>query len=138
MSSENVEALRRLYSEWEKGNMWALRDVAAPGIEWEWSPGLASVSGGPRVYRGLEEIGAATLEWLESWGWYSMTADDFVEVGEHVVVPMQAHAQPAEVDRPIDQPLTAVWTMRDGKAVRVRFWEDPADAFSAAGAPASA
>jgi ketosteroid isomerase-like protein len=129
----NVEALRGLYREWAKGNLWALRDIAAPEIEWEWSPGLASLSGGPRVYRGLDEIAAATLEWLESWGAYWMTAEEFVEVGDEVVVPMQAHARAAETDSVIEQPLVAVWSMRDGRAVRVRYYEDRDEAFGAAG-----
>ena len=79
MSRENVEALRRLYAEWEKGNLWALRDVADPDIEWEWSEGLAAVSGGPRIYHGLEEIGAATAEFLQAWGFYWMTAEEFLD-----------------------------------------------------------
>jgi hypothetical protein len=77
MSQEDVEVLRRLYAEWAKGDRWALRDIAEPDMEWEWSAGLASVSGGPRTYRGLDEIGAATLEWLAGWDHYWMTAEDF-------------------------------------------------------------
>jgi ketosteroid isomerase-like protein len=46
MSQEDVEVLRRLYAEWAKGDLWALRDIAEPDMEWEWSAGLASVSGG--------------------------------------------------------------------------------------------
>jgi len=36
---ENVERLRRLYGEWAKGNLWALRDIADPEIEWDWDDG---------------------------------------------------------------------------------------------------
>ena len=52
------ERLRRLYGEWAKGNLWALRDIADPEIEWEWAEGLASIDGGPRIYHGLDEIAA--------------------------------------------------------------------------------
>ena len=45
MSQQNLEALKRLCREWAKGNLWALRDVADPSIEWEWSPSLASLPG---------------------------------------------------------------------------------------------
>jgi hypothetical protein len=94
MSQENVEALRRLYEEWAKGNLWALRDIADPAIEWEWSDRMASLYGGPRTYRGFEEIGAATLEWLEPWDSYWMTAEGFIDAGdETVVVFMRLHAR---------------------------------------------
>jgi ketosteroid isomerase-like protein len=133
MSQENVDALRWLYGEWAKGNMWALRDIADPAIEWEWSEGLASLYGGPRIYRGLEEIGAATLEWLEAWDSYWMTAEDFIEAGDEIVVFMHLHARAAGTDSVTEQRAAAVWTLRNGRAVRVRYYEENGDALEAAG-----
>ena len=133
MPRENVEALRWLYGEWAKGNMWALRDIAYPDIEWEWSEGMASLYGGPRVYRGLEEIGAATLEWLAAWDSYWMTAEDFIEAGDEVVVFMRLHARSADSDSVIENRIAAVWAMRDGRAVRVRYYEDREEALEAVG-----
>jgi hypothetical protein len=34
MSQANVEALRWLYEEWAEGNLWALREIADPNIQW--------------------------------------------------------------------------------------------------------
>src|SRR6476660_3552993 len=98
MSQENVEALRWLYREWAQGKLWALRDIADPAIEWEWSERMASLYGGPRIYLGVEEIGAATLEWLEAWDSYWMTAEDFIETGDGTVVFMRLHARAAGTD----------------------------------------
>jgi ketosteroid isomerase-like protein len=133
MSQENVEALRRLYGEWAKGNLWALREIADPDIEWEWAEEMASLYGGPRTYRGLEEIGAATLEWLEAWDSYWMTAEDFVEADDEVVVFMRLHAKAADSDSVIEQPIAAVWAMRNGRAVRVRYYANRTEALEAAG-----
>jgi ketosteroid isomerase-like protein len=133
MSQENVERLRHLYAEWAKGNMWALRDFADPDIEWEWSPGLAGLYGGPRVYRGLEEIGAATLEWLGPWDAYWITADDFIDAGDQVVVLMRLHARPAGIASVVEQRTTAVWALRDGNAIQVRYYDDQAEALEAVG-----
>lgn len=130
MPAEDVEALRRLYSEWAKGNLWALRDVADPDIEWEWAAALGS---GPRVCHGLEEVGAATLDWLDAWDFYWMTADEFIEAQDKIVVPMKLHARVGGTDRVIEQPLVAVWTMREGRALAVRYYADAAPAFEAAG-----
>ena len=134
MSQANVEALRRLYDEWAKGNLWALRDIADPSIEWEWSPGLASISGSARIYRGLEEIDAATREFLAAWDRYWMTADDFIDVDDEiVVVHMRLHARAAGSETVIEQPSAGVWTLRNGKAVHVRYYDDKAEALAAAG-----
>ena len=135
MSQENVEALRWLYREWANGNMWALRDIADPNIEWEWSAGLASLSGGPRVCRGLDEIGATTLEWLTAWESYWMTAEDFIEAGDQIVVPFRLSAVGKGTGIKVEQRAFGVWTMRNGKAVRVRYFEDRPEALKAAGLP---
>ena len=134
MSRENVEALRWLYEEWAKGNLWALREVADPNIEREWSPNLASISGGPRVYRGLDEIGAVTLEFLKAWDRYWMTADEFIDVDDEIVVVLMClHARAARTDTVIEQRTPVVWTLRNGKAVNVRHYDDKATALEAVG-----
>jgi len=129
----HVSSLRWLYGEWAKGNLWALRDVADPGMEWEWSEGLASLSGGPRVYRGLEEIGEATLEWLAAWDSYWMTGEEFLPAGDEVVVQMTVHARAADTEHVLEQRMAAVWTLREGRAIHARFYDDPSQAFEAVG-----
>ena len=110
-----------------------MRDIADPGIEWEWSERLASLYGGPRIYHGLEEIGAATLEWLAAWDSYWMTAEDFIEADDEIVVFMCLHGRTGGSDSVTEQPTTAVWTLRNGKALRVRYYDDRAAALEAAG-----
>jgi ketosteroid isomerase-like protein len=133
MSQGDVETLRGLYAEWAQGNLWALSDIADPNIEWEWSVGLASLSGGPRIYRGLDEIRAATLEWLAAWDFYWMTAEDFIDAGDKTVVLMHAHARAEGADTVVEQRMAAVWALRNGRAIRVRFYEDEDQALEAAG-----
>jgi ketosteroid isomerase-like protein len=133
MSQENVEALRWLYGEWAKGDLWALRRIADPKIEWEWTSGMKSIAGEQRIYRGLDEIGATTRDWVRHWDFYWMTADDFIEAGEEIVVPMCLHARMPGSDSVLEQRMVAVWTLRKGKALRVRYYDDKAEAFEAVG-----
>jgi ketosteroid isomerase-like protein len=132
-SEESLGAVRWLYDEWAKGNLWAVRDIADPNIEWEWAEAFEVLGRGPRVCHGLEEVEAATREWLEAWDFYWMTADDFIEAGDQIIVPMHLHARTRGVERVIEQPLVAVWTLRGGRAVAVRYFDDAARAFEAAG-----
>jgi ketosteroid isomerase-like protein len=133
LSEENVKTLRWLYGEWAKGNLWAVRDIADPEIEWEWAEEFAVFGSGPRICHGLEEIGAATGEWLGAWDFYWMTADEFIEAGDNVIVPMQLHARTRGADQDVQQPLTAVWTLREGRVLAVRYYVDAARAREAAG-----
>ena len=125
--------MRWLYGEWAKGNLWALRDIADPDIECEWAESLATFNGEPRVCRGLEEIGAATLEWLAAWDTYWMTAEGFLEARDEVVVFMRLHARAADTDRVVEHRVAAVWALRDGRAVRVRYYENRTEALEARG-----
>jgi ketosteroid isomerase-like protein len=62
-----------------------------------------------------------------------MTAEDFIDVNDEVVVvPMSLHARAAGSDKVIDQPSAGVWTLRNGKAVRVRYYDDKDEALKAA------
>src|SRR4051812_31839462 len=125
MSHEGVEQLRWLYGQWAKGNLWALRDVADPDMEWEWSEGLASLSGGPRVYRGLEEIGEAT----RVAGRLGLLLDDRRGVHHGRRQGRRAdRARPGGEHRP-----RAGWTLRDGRAIRARYYDEPSQAFEAVG-----
>jgi ketosteroid isomerase-like protein len=133
MSQENVERLRWLYGEWAKGNLWALREIADPNIEWEWSPKLASLSGASRMCNGLDEVEADTREWLNAWDRYWMTAEDFIEANGEVVVFMRLHARAAGSESVIEQRVAAVWSLRDERAVRVRYYDDRDEALKAAG-----
>jgi ketosteroid isomerase-like protein len=126
------EELRRLYDQWATGNLVALRDIADPDIEWEWAPEMASLFGGPRIYRGLDEIWAATKEWLTPWEHYWMTADEFIELDDRVLVLMVIHGR-AHSGNELEQRVAALWTMRDGKAVAVRYFMDRDEALEAAG-----
>ena len=128
-----VEPLRRLYDEWAKGNLLALQHVADPAIEWDWAPEMASLFGGPRTYRGLDEIWVATKEWLVPWQHYWMTADEFIELDDNrVLVLMVIHGR-AHSGNELEQQVAALWTMRGDKAIAVRYFMSRDEALQAAG-----
>jgi hypothetical protein len=46
---------------------------------------------------------------------------------------MRLHARAAGTGAVIEQPSAGLWTLRDRKAVRVRYYDDTAEALEAAG-----
>jgi ketosteroid isomerase-like protein len=133
MSRENVEALRRVHDQMTRGNFWALAPLLDDAVEWEWGRGYASLVGGPKTYRGIKEVEAATKEWLAAWEWFTIDADEFIDAGEHVVVLTRYHARPRRGGPQISERAAEVWTWREGKIVRHRSYRDRAEALQAVG-----
>ena len=132
MSQENVEVVRSLYSEWEKGRFWSV-DLYAPDVEWRWSSAAKAVRGGAASYKGLEEIGAAMREWVREWGWWSISAEEFVDAGDRVVVMTTLHARLKDGRGEVHEQGADVITLRDGKVVRMEVFDTPEEALEAVG-----
>jgi hypothetical protein len=94
---------------------------------------LATLYGGPRIYRGLEQIEAVIREWLTAWDRYWMTGDDFIEgwrSGRGVYAP------PCSVGghrRRVRATHHGGVDAAHGRAVRVRYYDDQAEAVEAVG-----
>ena len=132
MSQGNVAALRKVYEAMARGDFWAARGVFDPEIEWEWSPGGTGLTGG-RVYRGIDGVEAATRDWLEVWDWFWQEAEEYIEVGGAVVVLARMHGRPKGSQQEIESHGASVWTFRDGKAIRFKGYDTPAEALAAVG-----
>ena len=81
MAEDPVEAIRRVYDEWGKGNWRQKWEIYSDDMEWGWSdefPGLAG------VYHDPAERNERLREWLGPWQHWRCEAEDFV-VNGHVV-----------------------------------------------------
>lgn len=117
-----LEAARRSYEAFARGDLDAVVADMHPEIEWHQAQGLPH--GG--VYRGLAEVRRAIFDPLaESW-WDEFHADpdEFLEAGEHVVVLGRYTGRAKGTGKPLDVPFVHVWSFRDGKAVRFRQFLD--------------
>jgi len=78
--SENVDFVRSIYADWERGDF--SKDAwAAPGIEFERVDGPA-----PGRWRGKEEIAAGIREMLSAWEGFRVIADEYREVDDERVL----------------------------------------------------
>jgi ketosteroid isomerase-like protein len=129
MSQENVELLRSVYEEWERGNLRAGTDLFDPDVESVWPPEFPS--GG--TYYGVKGHAHAMREWLGPWKDFRLTAEGYFEADDRVVVPFRVHARGGESGVEVERRWAHIWTLRGGKAVRFEVWLDPAKALEAAG-----
>jgi ketosteroid isomerase-like protein len=128
----DVDQLRWLYGQFAQGNYWAASEVFHPQVEWLMTPSVRGLDG-EGVYRGFEECERAIRGWLSTWAWVRTEATEFIQADGAIVVICQDRARLQGGSAEVRMDLAAVWTMLDGKAIRVEHFDDRAEAFAAAG-----
>jgi ketosteroid isomerase-like protein len=131
MSQQNIDALRKIYAEWGRGNWEPRFDVYDAEMEWGWSseflPGLAG------VYRDPAQPNERLREWLSPWDRWQCEAEDFIAHGDYVVVLARYSGRGKGGGVPVDVEGAHVWRMREGKAVRLEIFSDRAKAMESVG-----
>jgi ketosteroid isomerase-like protein len=128
MSQENVEMVRDVIDGFSRGD-WesALKDTA-PNLELDLSRALGPQRG---VYRG-KEVRRALSEFYEGWQSVRIEQPEFIEVGEHVVVPWTAHFVGRDGIE-VQARVTWTYTFRDGAIERVCIYQEREEALDAVG-----
>jgi len=128
MSQENVEIVRAAIDAFNRGDLDAVLQDAAPNFELDWSRAMSPLSG---VYR-LEQVRRFLEEFTEYWESIRNEPHEFIEAGDLVVVPMTGHARGRDGIEVTASP-TIVWTIRDGAIERVSMYQEKEDALEALG-----
>jgi ketosteroid isomerase-like protein len=126
MGQENVDRLRAVYSEWAEGNFRAGGELLARDIVYE------PMSDGRETYRGREAVERQMRDFLAQWSEFRVEAQEFVEVGEAVLVTERQYGKGRSSDIQVEMTFYTAWTFRDGLVVRVRWESDRAEALKAA------
>jgi uncharacterized protein len=122
MSEENLELVRAIYRLWDEGE--STRDLIDPDLEYV-NPPYAVESGTRRDRRTLTKI-------REVYPDFRVEPERFVDAGEEIVVIGTARGTSASgVEAQWRQGY--VWTVREGRAVRFRWFNRPAEALEAVG-----
>jgi ketosteroid isomerase-like protein len=89
---------------------------------------------GPRLsYSGAGGIREGWQDWLAAWETYRVENERYIDAGDDVVVLSQVHARTSHERVPMKHRGGTVWTFRDGKIARVRFYTDGGMALEAVG-----
>lgn len=131
--SQNVAIVRRAYEAFSRAGLDALLEHFHPDAEYDITSAIGPYAG---MYYGRAAIRNFLADYFESWEYVQMEPEDFIEVGEdHVVVllHMQMRGKGSGVE--VDAHTHNVWTLRDGRAVRMAVYNDKAEAFNAVGLP---
>jgi uncharacterized protein len=119
MSAENVEIVRRGWEAYMRRDWTGAMHYFAENAEWH--PYLGQIGGG--VKRGREEI-ERMLRDIDVDLDLAVEADEFMDLGDDVLVPVGAHGTGKESGASVDARWCQVWSLRDGRVVKVAAYPD--------------
>jgi ketosteroid isomerase-like protein len=129
MSSENVEIVQRGFDAFNEGGVEGIVPFIHSEFEATTPPSLASE---PDTYRGPDGI----RRWFDSFDevmdQIRWDAHSFQAVGDKVVVEFTLRARGKTTGLDFGQDAVMIWSLRDGKAVRVDLFETLDEALAAA------
>ena len=126
MSEQNVDLVRRIYAAWDAGRSaseWIAEDIEYINPAYAVEPGTR---------RGRRWLAAVT----DTYADFASHPEEFIDAGdEEVVVLGRFSATGTGSGVPVGGEQGYVWTIRDGVAVRFRWFQAHAEALAAAGLP---
>jgi ketosteroid isomerase-like protein len=128
MGEEHVEIVRRAFAELGRGNFW-IPDVFDPAVRVGWLDAI----GKETETVGLEAMSSFLLDFMENWSALTLEAERIVGGGDRVAVSCAFHGRGKSSGVATDWRHGQVWTLRDGKVIRVESFDEFSDALAAAG-----
>ena len=127
MSQENVEIARAAWEALDRGDVGVLEELAAPDAKFDQSRAVGTDRG---VYT-VTEFRRLTEQFINTWESVDWTANEFIEAGDHVVMPFTNRLRGRDGIE-VDAHGVIVWTIRDGLIRRTVLYQDKAEALEAA------
>ena len=131
MSRENVELVRSIYADWERGDF-SSAEWAHPEIEYGSTDGPA-----PGVLSGKAEMAEDFRRWLNAWEGFRLGAEEYRDLdGERVLVLDRASGRGKTSGLDLEQIQSAgawLFHVSDGRVTRMVRYMDRKDAFEAVG-----
>jgi ketosteroid isomerase-like protein len=128
MSQENVEIVRTAIDAYNRRDWESVLKDAAPDFEFDLSRAVGPQHG---VY-GRDQMQGFWTEFAENWESVRIEPHEFIERGEHVVVPWTLHALGRDGIE-VQARVTWTCTIRDGALARVCMYQERQEALEAAG-----
>ena len=126
MSEENVEVIRRIYAAWDREE--SAREFISEDVEYV-NPGYAVEPGTRHGRKSFSVV-------RDTYGDFALEVERFIDAGEEdVVVLAQYTGSGRSSGVPVAGEHGYVWTVRDGLAVRFRWFQSHREALQAASLP---
>jgi ketosteroid isomerase-like protein len=132
MSQENVEVIRRIFEAFNSEDVERVVALTHPALEVEIPP---EISAEPDTYRGPDGMRRYLSSFQDAMDEIRFEPERLWDVGQSVVVALRLTAKGRQTAIRVEQRSAGVWTIRNGKVIRVRVYASPSEALEAVGLP---
>ena len=129
MSSENVDLVRDGLEAFLAGDIERALEFADRDVVTFRAPPLPDA----RAYHGREGMLQTYVEWTAEFGEFEMTTEQFVDAGDHVMVEILQRGEGQASGAVVEGRFWLVYTVADGKVVRLDIFNGKNQALRAAG-----
>ena len=127
--TENERLLRQGYDAWNSGDWTWMETLLAPDFEVDATDRVLN----PDHFEGIEGFRRLAAEMSEVWDSWEIEPVEFIENGDRVFVAHRVRARGKGSGVEVEQTYWSVWTVRDGKGVRLDLHVDRERALAGAG-----
>src|SRR5262245_8952909 len=129
MSQENVEVVRRAWEASLRHDNEAAFALYDPQIEIE--PKRESVD--THTYHGREGVQEFWRDMLSAFADMTSEVEEWIDAGDQVIAMVRSSGRGRHSGVPVDTLEGHLWTVRDGKLLRLQIFDTKAEALEAAG-----
>ena len=131
MSRENIELMKAGYEAAARGDIASVLELMDPEVVLHDRPEAPDAT----TYHGLDGVLAALAVSADEFEDFTFAPEQFFDAGDQVVVVLEMTGRGRTSGVPVEERIAHLWTLRDGRAVELRVFSDPADALESAGLP---
>jgi ketosteroid isomerase-like protein len=133
MSEENVEIVRRVYDAAARRDAESVLAAYDPLIEWDVSRSPMARLVGEGVYVGYDGLRKFFTAYHEAWESVKYEAEELIDAGDDVISVDKERGRGRASGAESELTQYAVWSIRDGKIIRVVWFPTREEALEAAG-----
>jgi ketosteroid isomerase-like protein len=125
----NVELVRQALEAFQRGDVDRALEIAHPD--------LVTTRHDPdgAVFHGRDGFRELFADWIEGWTEWSFNSDEYMDLGDEVVVRMRQWGRGAGSGAAVEGVFWMVYGFVDGMVARFDIYNDEAEALSPAGRP---
>jgi ketosteroid isomerase-like protein len=129
VSGQNVEAVRRAWDAFNRGDLEGFFADAAADVEFEEDPAFPEAA----AFRGREQIRAYLASFQEAMADHHFEVEELRDLGDRVLALLHEKARGTSSGADVDQRPAFLYEFRGGLIVRVRAYLDRAEGLAAVG-----
>ena len=130
MSKENVELVRSINEAFASGNYLGSLEALGDDVE---IAGPRDVTAGGSTWVGRDEVQDGFVSFLGAWADYSYEVRDVIDCGDQVFVEASQRGRGKGSGVEVSEFVYSVYTVREGRVVRMGMYRDEAEARREAG-----